>query len=116
MFVEVFKTNVQHAAQANMLAMKIRKINEAYIANFDLQDCDRILRVKSLDESVESFIIISLLSAFGFKANVLDDNVNSNSMSSIFRNTEKLKKQKFNFMDIDSNELSKALSCEINEN
>jgi hypothetical protein len=115
MIVEVFKTNVLKIEEARMLAQKIRKINEAYIANFDLEDCDRILRVKSTDEPVAPFIIISLLNAFGFQAEVLEDEINSGSLSKIFSDTEIIRKQK-KYLNINPVDLSKVLTCEINNN
>jgi hypothetical protein len=45
--VEVFKTNVKTGAQAERLITLIRENFPEYTVNFDLDDCDRILRVKS---------------------------------------------------------------------
>jgi len=71
--VEVFKTNVSDRTQAMVLLHHIHKNNIHYKANFDLEDCDRILRVKSLQMGVDAHAIISLLNTFGFSAEVLDD-------------------------------------------
>ena len=45
--VEVFKTNVKDPHHAAMLIDCIHKSFDGYNANFDLEDCDKILRVKS---------------------------------------------------------------------
>jgi len=71
--VEVFKTNVVQRDQANGLLDLIHETFEGYRANFDLQDCDRILRIKSEDTPIDSTTIISLLKNSGFEADVLPD-------------------------------------------
>ena len=49
--VEVFKTNVKDRDQAKMLIDQIQKTFTDFTANFDLEDCDKILRVKSTNPS-----------------------------------------------------------------
>jgi len=69
--VEVFKTNVEHRVHAIMLIEQIHKAFPEYRANFDLDDCDRILRVASVTGTVEACRLIQLLEERGFKAEVL---------------------------------------------
>ncbi len=45
--VEVFKTNVEDSSHADLLIEQIHKTYTHYTANFDLEDCDKILRVES---------------------------------------------------------------------
>ena len=71
--VEVFKTDVNHRTHANMLVEQIHKAFTGYKANFDLDDCDRILRVKSFNGAVESRGLIELFRTLGFRAEVLPD-------------------------------------------
>ena len=71
--VEVFKTNVKERDHANMLIDQIHQNFISYKANFDLQDCDNILRVECKSGNVESTSLIGLLNEFGFKAEVLPD-------------------------------------------
>jgi hypothetical protein len=73
--VEVFKTNVKERMHANMLIGQIHRAFTGYKANFDLDDCDRILRVKSTMGPVDSFRLIHLLQELGFKAEILPDTV-----------------------------------------
>ncbi|HYF33496.1 MAG TPA: hypothetical protein VD993_20370 [Chitinophagaceae bacterium] len=73
--VEVFKTNVQDHDHANMLVYQIHQVFTDYKANFDLEDCDRILRVKSSNGLVHSSPVIELLRYYGFEAEVLPDEV-----------------------------------------
>ena len=73
--IEVFKTNVRNSHHANMLMEKIHSSFPSYTANFDLADCDNILRVKSTSEAVEPMLLIDLLRQHGFHAEVLPDEV-----------------------------------------
>jgi hypothetical protein len=71
--VEVFKTNVQHADHAKMLIEEIHATFRNYTANFDLEDCDRILRVESSRNFVEVLPLLELLKRYGFDGEVLAD-------------------------------------------
>ena len=71
--IEVFKTNVQTKDQATMLVASIRKAFVDHQANFDLDDCDKILRVQSHGRDVCAALIIDLLERFGYDAEVLPD-------------------------------------------
>jgi hypothetical protein len=74
LMVEVFKTNVVSHTHATMLIEQIHQNFRDYKANFDLQDCDKILRVKSFTGPVHSSLLIHFVKRFGFIAEVLDDN------------------------------------------
>jgi hypothetical protein len=71
--IEVFKTNVRQKEQARMLIAQIQKAFCDYKVNFDLDDCDNILRVKSKDGMVRSSCLIDLLRQLGFHAEILPD-------------------------------------------
>jgi hypothetical protein len=71
--VEVFKTNVKEYDEALIVLAQIHLGYSSYKANFDLQDCDKVLRVECTDRSVEPSVIIGLLNDFGFSAEVLPD-------------------------------------------
>jgi hypothetical protein len=71
--IEVFKTNVKYQNVADKLIDLIHKTFIGYKANFDLQDCDNILRVKSMTGSIESTHLIYLLKEFECNAEILQD-------------------------------------------
>ena len=71
--VEVFKTNVYNRVDANMLIEEIHNTWAGYKANFDLSDCDKILRVQSTTGSIAVSGLINLLRKFRFDAAVLPD-------------------------------------------
>ena len=67
--VEVFKTNVDQPEHSQMLIHRIRSHIPNGDINFDLEDCDKILRVEAENISVQ--VIIKLLKQHGFHAEVL---------------------------------------------
>jgi hypothetical protein len=71
--IEIFRTNVRRKSQAQMLLARIHRNYKAYTANFDLQDRDKILRVKSATGEVSVSCLIGLLRHFGFQAELLPD-------------------------------------------
>ena len=73
MMVEVFKTNVTDPDHADRLIDQIHHAYQEYKANFDLEDCDRILRVKSTSGRIQTSLLIDLLQDAGFRAEVLPD-------------------------------------------
>ncbi|MCF0070141.1 hypothetical protein LZD49_06635 [Dyadobacter sp. CY261] len=71
--VEVFKTDVEKQSQANLLINLICIAFNGYQASFDLEDCDRILRITSSGDPVCDISIIGLLESFGYQAAVLEE-------------------------------------------
>ncbi|WP_338841212.1 hypothetical protein [Flavobacterium ginsenosidimutans] len=49
MIVEVFKTNVQKESDRDYVIAVIQNQFPDYKINFDLEDCDKILRVEGID-------------------------------------------------------------------
>ena len=71
--IEVFKTNVDHPIKAKMLIDAIHLRFDGCSANFDLDDCDRILRIASCTNPVHPAAVVALLKVFGFHGEVLPD-------------------------------------------
>lgn len=67
--VEVFKTDVMEISQAARIIRKLRQHVPNSNINFDLEDCDRILRVEAEDIPVQN--IIKLLNNSGYQCEVL---------------------------------------------
>ena len=67
--VEVFKTNVQHRDLAEELVSMLRGRFTFAKINFDLEDCDKILRVEGKQICVET--IIKILNTHGHECEVL---------------------------------------------
>lgn len=68
--VEVFKTNVQKKAQSKMLLSVLSDAFPLFKINFDLSDCDKLLRVEG--ENMEVSRIMILVKENGFTCEILD--------------------------------------------
>lgn len=67
--VEVFRSNVRKAEVAAGLADELQSRFPGSRVNFDLSDCDKILRVEGENLSPEK--IIELVRSFGYEASLL---------------------------------------------
>lgn len=45
--VEIFKTNICNEYLANRVVADLNKLYPDYLINFDLEDCDKVLRIES---------------------------------------------------------------------
>ena len=68
--VEVFKTNVQEFSQAQKLVALLRRHFPDSKINFDLDDCDKVLRVEGNNLRIEK--VMTLVIEKGFLCTVLD--------------------------------------------
>ena len=68
--VEVFKTNVQEEDQSKTLIQKLLEHFPQSKINFDLDDCDKILRAEGIDIQPEK--MIEVLNSNGYECRVLD--------------------------------------------
>ena len=69
--VEVFKTNVQHRELAEQLVSVLHGRIDFCKINFDLDDCDKILRVEGKQICVET--IVEILNTHGLQCEVITD-------------------------------------------
>lgn len=67
--IEVFKTNVQEIDQSKIIIFKLLEHLPNSVVNFDLEDCDKILRIHNASISNEK--IIELLHSLGYQCEVL---------------------------------------------
>lgn len=70
--IEIFKTNVNSKRQSNRILKMLKRIfpNASFI--FDLEDCDKILRVDYI-EMVQIPIIKNEIINLGFACEILED-------------------------------------------
>ena len=68
--VEIFRTNVDDHSQAQQIIMLLNHHFPAFIINFDLHDCDKILRVKG--ESIPVDEIETIVASQGYYCCVLN--------------------------------------------
>ncbi|MDB5158939.1 MAG: hypothetical protein JWR50_3646 [Mucilaginibacter sp.] len=69
MVVEVFKTNVNEIESSEILIRKVLDHFPDSQVNFDMEDCDKILRVEAKRVIPEK--IIAILNANGYSCEVL---------------------------------------------
>lgn len=56
--VEIFKTNVNSEPSANEIVYGLNKLYPDCLINFDLEDCDKVLRVESYN-AIDVFGVIN---------------------------------------------------------
>lgn len=69
--IEVFTTNVDNKKDARLIISLINQMIPDSYANFDLDDCDRILRVEEKIKIFDVRGIIALLEKKGFQCSIL---------------------------------------------
>jgi hypothetical protein len=68
--IEVFKTNIECSEQAEKLLEVLESRFPVLKINFDLEDCDKILRVKGRVVAAER--IINVITSNGYQCSVLE--------------------------------------------
>ncbi len=68
--VEVFRTNVRHKRKAKMILDILSKQFPLFNINFDLEDCDKVLRVEG--NHIRRDKITRLVAENGYQCNVLE--------------------------------------------
>lgn len=71
MKLEIFKTDVCNEEQAARLANRLLGIFPGLLINFDLDDCDRIMRIRGHEIDPSSILAISFEA--GFSVSLLPD-------------------------------------------
>lgn len=71
--IEIFATSVETEEQAVIVLKHLQLAYPTYKINFDLEDCDNILRVENFNDKLNVRGIKRILTALGFKADVLPD-------------------------------------------
>lgn len=69
--VEVFKTSVTLMEEEVFLLKELRKKFPDYLINFDLEDCDNILRIEVVGTKINLISIIELVESYEFNIEVL---------------------------------------------
>lgn len=67
--IEVFRTNVNDVDQAQSIRAELLKAIPSSKINFDLQDCDKILRVES--SSIDLALVTDIVTSCGYFCEVL---------------------------------------------
>jgi hypothetical protein len=71
--IEIFRTNVTKKSVSKRVKSKLLEVIPTAAINFDLQDCDRILRVQNEEQNFDAQQVIELVGTMGFDCEVLKD-------------------------------------------
>jgi len=69
--VEVFKTNVEFQKDALLIISNLEKELTNTKINFDMEDCDKILRVEGTNKSKNKYVI-TYLHQLGYNCEILE--------------------------------------------
>lgn len=70
--VEVFKTNVVNKRAAKVILEEIGRHQPHYKCNFDLEDCDKVLRIENAKGKVDTKLIFQILQKNNFVGAILE--------------------------------------------
>jgi len=70
--VEVFKTNVLNKRAAKIILEEIGSHQPHYKCNFDLEDCDKVLRIENASGNVDAQLVFSILEKNNFQGAILE--------------------------------------------
>ena len=70
MYIIIFKTDISTQEQSLYLQTMLGKLKEIVTSSFDLDDCDRILRIVSSDANPE--VICNLFHRQGFYCEIME--------------------------------------------
>lgn len=71
--IEIFKTNVEYPNDAKRVVALLKSKIKGHHINFDLDDCDRILRIETTKREIAVARIKQVLQNEGFRCEVLCD-------------------------------------------
>ncbi len=68
--IEVFKTNISEEKIATSIQNELLSYFPEFVINFDLEDCDRVLRIENC--RVHALEVIQILKQNGFECQLLE--------------------------------------------
>jgi hypothetical protein len=71
--VEVYRTTVTSPGAASGLLRQLRSFFPGWCISFDLDDCDRVLRVETTGDPIDNNLIAGLLRQSGYGCEPLPD-------------------------------------------
>jgi hypothetical protein len=70
--VEVFKTNVLNKRAAKIILEEIGLHQPEYKCNFDLEDCDKVLRIENESGRIDAQLIFEILKKNNHEGSILE--------------------------------------------
>jgi len=75
MTVEVFKTDIQNPAEGMAMTIKILEHLSGYRITFDLEDCDKVMRIASKNGEIDVDAVLETGAAHAKKIELLREDV-----------------------------------------
>lgn len=69
--VEIFKTNVNNQQLATKIVADLKQLYPEYRINFDLEDCDNILRIEGCNK-IDTFKIMDYSKNYGILIEIIN--------------------------------------------
>lgn len=63
--IKVYKSDIDDREKARLITRDIQKKFESYKVNIDLEDCDKVLRVESLNGSIDESALEGIFKRYG---------------------------------------------------
>ncbi|MBU3024741.1 hypothetical protein Q4603_18755 [Zobellia galactanivorans] len=73
--IEVYKTNILKKKQVKGIKKQIKNKFPNYCVDFDIEDCDHILRIETFNEALDNDVIINIVQELGFDIDILTDEI-----------------------------------------
>ncbi len=73
--IEVFKTNITEVKHSMLIIRELKEKFPDYKINFDLEDCDNILRIDTGNGILDNSSIIKIVGENGFEIEILADEI-----------------------------------------
>ncbi|HYG37581.1 MAG TPA: hypothetical protein VD908_03135 [Cytophagales bacterium] len=70
--IEVFKTTVRKKRDARKVISQLKMMLPSSSINIDLQDCDKVLRIETSQQTFDERIVFELLTQNKFHCEILD--------------------------------------------
>lgn len=69
--VSVYKTNIDDSSEASTIVTEIRRVLPGSDPSFDLEDCDKVLRVEYQSSNMDKTKVESILEDYGYQISPL---------------------------------------------
>ncbi|MGA9637437.1 hypothetical protein [Flavobacterium sp.] len=73
--IEIYKTNIIKKKDSKQIAKQLQQLFPDYSITFDLEDCDRILRINTFEAILDHNTILKLVYESGFYIEILSDEI-----------------------------------------
>ncbi|GIZ08162.1 hypothetical protein [Flavobacterium sp. UMI-01] len=73
--IEIYRTNIIKEEDAQQMLRQLRQFFPHYKIDFDLEDCDHILRVETFEETLDNDAILRVVTDDGFYIEILSDEI-----------------------------------------